>query len=87
MVLLYIIIYLIGSILAYGIATWIKYKSEITTSRNIRPDYVKSYHNPLAIISVVFSWLAVITLSITAKDFYGKINIKYNHLILLKDFH
>tara|TARA_R110002153_G_scaffold242511_1_gene397699 strand:+ start:1825 stop:2100 length:276 start_codon:yes stop_codon:yes gene_type:complete len=79
MVLLYIIIYLTGSILGYGIATWIQYKSEASVSRFIRPDYVKSYHNPLAIIGLLFSWASVLIYAIAAKELFGKIKIQYNY--------
>ena len=74
-----ILVYLLGAVASFGVATWIYERSQLPYAKHLQPNYLKSWHNPFALVVSCFSWLGVIVFASVAKQTYGSFGFRYNY--------
>jgi hypothetical protein len=76
--MVYLIIYLIGCLISFGITTDLQYGIDIRYVKQLQPTYQKPWHNPLTMATLWFSWLGVIVFGIVELNVYGRLGLKYS---------
>ena len=76
--ILYLIIYLIGCLISFGITTGLQYRIDSQYVKHIQPAYQSPWHDPLTVIFSWFSWLGVIVFAIVSLQIHGNVVLKYS---------
>lgn len=76
---LFLLIYIIGIVLCYGIATWLQCVVDEFEIEHTQPMYEKSWHSKATLIVSAFSWLGVILCSYTGLVYHGQIRLRYSY--------